>query len=73
MIATLHNQEEITIGYTNYRGEYSVRRILPIRLWVGETKYHPDRQLILTALDLDKNEERDFAVKDFSILQPSAA
>jgi hypothetical protein len=57
--------EPLEIGYTNYRGEWSMRRIQPVRLWVGSTDWHPEPGLLLEALDLDKNETRHFAVKDF--------
>jgi hypothetical protein len=57
--------ETLEIGYTNYRGEWSMRRIEPVRLWVGSTDWHPEPGLLLEAIDLDKNETRHFAVKDF--------
>jgi hypothetical protein len=57
--------ETLEIGYTNYRGEWSMRRIRPVRLWVGSTDWHPEPGLLLEAIDLDKNETRHFAVKDF--------
>jgi hypothetical protein len=57
--------ETLEIGYTNYRGEWSMRRIRPVRLWVGSTDWHPEPGLLLEALDLGKNETRHFAVKDF--------
>ena len=50
--------------YTNYRGETAVRRIRPIRIEVSSSEWHPKEQLVLVALDLDKNEERNFAVAD---------
>jgi hypothetical protein len=57
--------ETLETGYTNYRGEWSMRRIQPVRLWVGSTDWHPEPGLLLEAIDLDKNETRHFAVKDF--------
>jgi hypothetical protein len=33
-------------------------------MWYGHTEYHKEDQWLLKALDLDKNAERDFAVKD---------
>lgn len=53
------------IVYTNYKGETSNRLIIPKKIWFGETEWHPERQWLLTALDLDKKlETRDFAMKD---------
>jgi len=54
----------VKILYTNYRGETSVRNILPKKLYFGSTEYHKDEQWLLLADDLDKNEERTFAMKD---------
>lgn len=55
---------ELRIGYTNWRGEYAVRRIRPSTLWFGTTEWHPEAQWFLKARDLDKNKDRDFALKD---------
>lgn len=54
-----------TVTYTNWRGETAVRRIVPLRVWFGSTAWHPEPQWILTALDVDKDKERHFALKDF--------
>lgn len=55
----------ITITYTNWRGDTEVRRIIPRRIWWGSTEWHPEPQWLLTAFDVDKQAERDFALKDF--------
>lgn len=57
----------VEIDYTNHRGERSVRRIEPdddFPMRFGRTAYHPEPQWLLDAMDLDKNEERTFAMKD---------
>ena len=59
----------IEIGYTNYRGEYSVRRILPIGIWFGSTEYHKEEQWIMHAFDFGKEENRDFAMKDICFMK----
>ena len=55
----------VTLTYTNWRGETTQRTIVPRRVWFGSTDWHPRRQWLLTALDTEKGEERDFALKDF--------
>lgn len=55
---------EIEMVYTNWKGETGVRRIKPLNIWFGSTEFHPEEQLLLTAIDLDKNAERTFAVCD---------
>lgn len=55
----------ITIGYTNWRGEHAVRTIMPKKFFVDSTEWHPELQVLLKAIDMDRDVERDFAVKDF--------
>ena len=54
----------VLIRYTNYRGECSVRRILPQRLEFVSSEWHPEPQWVLHALDLDRGVERSFALRD---------
>lgn len=54
----------ITIDYTNYRGERGTRRVLPYEQYFGTTPFHPDPQWLMRALDVEKNAERTFAMKD---------
>ena len=56
--------KEIKILYTNWRGETSVRRILPKELVFKSTEWHKEEQWLLVAHDLDKDAERMFACKD---------
>ena len=55
----------VTLTYTNWKGETAQRRIIPRRIWWGSTEWHPEPQWLLTALDVDKQADRDFALKDF--------
>src|SRR5947208_5284684 len=54
----------ISILYMNYRGETALRRVLPQRIWFGTTEWHPEDQWVLDAIDLEKQVERSFAMKD---------
>ena len=54
----------VRIVYTNYRGETDLRVIVPRRLETAETDWHPEKQLLLHAFDLDRQAERSFAVRD---------
>lgn len=60
----------LAILYRNYRGETSVRRIIPERFWFGSTDWHPTPQWLLDAYDLDRRSERCFAVRDILELAP---
>lgn len=63
--------ETIRFAYTNYRGEPSVRTVIIRRFWFGSTEYHPDKQWMFTAYDLDRKANRDFALCDcdFSVAE----
>lgn len=56
----------VEIDYTNYRGERSTRRILPINngLRFGSNEYHTIEQWLLPALDVVKGQVREFAMSD---------
>lgn len=56
--------EEVTIDYTNFRGERALRRIRPLRIEFKATEWHQDPQWILEAIDLDKEAVRSFAMDD---------
>lgn len=56
--------KEVSILYTNYRGETAVRRVRPERIWFGSTEWHPGDQWLLDAIDLERNVSRSFAMKD---------
>lgn len=64
VIARAVNDNTFKIEYTNYKGERAIRTIIPCCVWFGATKYHKDYQFLLNALDVEKNEQRDFAMKD---------
>jgi hypothetical protein len=55
-------QREVQIDYTNWRGERSLRVIEPHELYHGVTQHHREPQLLLRATDLEKRQERVFAV-----------
>lgn len=59
----------VEIVYTNWRGETSKRVIKPIKIWFGATNWHKQEQWLLKATDIEKNAERDFALKDISSWQ----
>ena len=56
----------VSMEYVNYRGERSLRAVWPISLWHGSTKWHPEKQWFFRAFDMDKGEQRDFALRDCS-------
>lgn len=57
-------EQMLTVEYRNYRGETSIRRIVPDRIWFGSTDWHPEAQWLLDGFDVDKDAYRSFAILD---------
>lgn len=55
----------IRLEYVNWQGKTRERHILPIRIWRGTTKWHTRPQYFLRALDLEDQQEKDFAMSGF--------
>jgi predicted DNA-binding transcriptional regulator YafY len=56
--------QTVQINYTNWKGETAVRTIKPEKIWFGKTEWHKEEQWLLSAFDLEKQEHRNFAMKD---------
>lgn len=67
--------EVVVIDYVNYRGERSVRRILPLGryMFFGADKFHTEPQWLLPAMDLDKGAMRTFALRDIKEWWPESS
>lgn len=53
------------IDYTNYRGERAVREIRPVTApYLGSNEYHPQVQWLVNAVDVERDLERTFALRD---------
>lgn len=50
------------IDYTNHRGERSWRNVIPAHIECRESEWHPGRQWLLVAFDVDKRAVREFAL-----------
>ncbi|MCK4500991.1 hypothetical protein KAU11_10880 [Candidatus Babeliales bacterium] len=50
------------VTYMNYRGEMSVRWIIPKRIFWGSNEWHPTKQWLMEARDTDKKADRIFAL-----------
>lgn len=56
------DNRQIQIDYVNWKGERRWRVIEPIYIWFGSTEWHPDKQWLLKATDIELRAERDFAI-----------
>lgn len=59
----LHPDNEVLIDYTNWRGERGIRRVIPLDIDKRSTKWHPGRQWLMRAYDVEKKANRDFALE----------
>lgn len=57
-------EKSVNILYTNYRGETKIINILPRQIRFGRADWDNNEQWLLDALDLNKQVERSFALKD---------
>ena len=60
----------LCFDYVNWEGKRGIRKVKsvraggPIEIWYGKTRWHPKEGWLLKAFDIEKKEERNFAVKD---------
>ena len=57
----------VKILYTNWKGETKYRNIIPKSIEFKSTEWHKEEQWILNALDVDKNADRAFAIKEWIV------
>lgn len=69
----MEENKQLHINYTNHRQETRPRVIVPKEIWYGSTQWHPEEQWLLKAHDVEKDEERDFALKDINAIQSGAS
>jgi len=57
---------ELKFTYKNWKGEISERRIdtHSIKIYYGEVEWHQGRQWLMSAIDIDKDDFRTFAIRD---------
>lgn len=62
-----NSDKGIELVYRNHRGEVRTRRIWPLGVYFGSTQWHPERQWLMNAVDLEdeSGSVKQFALKDF--------
>jgi len=50
--------------YKNWKNQIGIRTVIPKEIWYGSTEFHSEEQWFLKAIDVDKLENRDFAIQD---------
>lgn len=64
---------KVEIDYTNHRGERAVRVVKPLWLKFTSNQWHRKVQWLMIALDVERNVERSFAIKDIHRWTPVEA
>ena len=57
----------VEILYCNWRGETATRRIRPRAAWFGSTRWHPEPQWFIYAVDLDRSGDDEEITRDFAV------
>lgn len=52
----------VRFSYTNWKGFKAIKKAIIKEFFFGATEYHKEYQMFIRAFDLDKLEERTFAV-----------
>lgn len=55
------------IEYTNWKGKTRIRSIIPTGISYGATKYHPENQWLVCAVDCEDKQIKQFALKDMKL------
>ena len=61
------DQKIVKFKYINYRGDCSWREVLPLDIRFGTSNWHSEPQWLLRGFDLNKDAEREFALKDILV------
>lgn len=62
---TNHDHDRVlSVRYTNWRGETSMRLITPVRTFWGSNKYHAQPQWLMDVYDHEKMAMRTYALAE---------
>ena len=61
--------DKVRFDYVNWKGVKGNRKVVVTSFLYGTTEYHPEPQWLMEAYDLNKEEERVFAMKDITNIQ----
>lgn len=60
-------RQQTQFEHINHKGIKSKRNVIPMSLYFGSTKFHPENQWLMVAYNLEKQCERTFALNDIII------
>lgn len=56
--------EKISFLYLNHRGKIGTRKVIYDGVRYGTSEWHKEPQWLLKGIDIDRNQIREFAMKD---------
>jgi len=56
--------KSIKVKYKNWKGEISIRTIVPVFIYYSHTDFHKEDQWLMDVWDVDKDAERTYAMQD---------
>ncbi len=65
-LSSIALENPIKVEYTNYRGEKSIRTIIPLNFFFGSNEYHTKDQWLLRVWDCDRQAERIYAAQEIT-------
>lgn len=68
----IENGMTIMFKYKNWKGITDIRMCVVEGIFYGSNAWHKEEQFLLSGFDLDKNEMRDYAMKDISDIKFTA-
>jgi hypothetical protein len=57
-------EHPLVFEYKNWKGEIGIRKVIPIQVFFSSNEFHTEPQWLLEAFDMDKLDERIFAIND---------
>lgn len=66
----MNEEKAVCIEYTNYRGKFGTRNVIPTTIRFDSNEWHPEPQWLLDAYDIDKHANRSFALKEIKSWKP---
>lgn len=59
----------IEFTYANHRGITALRKAVVVEFAFGATEWHPEAQMLMNGFDIEKKEQRSFAIKDMTTVR----
>lgn len=60
----MSGEQVACLTYRNHRGELVERTVTPVRIWFGETEWHPSPQWLLEVFDHDRDAVRNYSMEN---------